>query len=74
MKTVNYFEVVLSTYHDSVVARIRFTADGAIHESALYSIPEINNIITLWSMGELLGGFAIGYNLASDYSFQMVEI
>lgn len=74
MKTVHYFEIVLSTYHDSVVARIRFTADGAIHDSVLYSIPEINNIITLWRMGELLGGFAIGYNLASDYSFQMVEI
>ena len=74
MKTVNYFEVVLSTYHDTVVARIRFTADGAVHESALYSIPEINNIITLWCMGELCGSFAIGYNLASDYSFQMVTI
>ncbi len=74
MKTVNYFEVVLSAYHDDVVARIRFTADGAVHESALYSIPEINNIITLWRMGELLGSFAMGYNLASNYSFQMVTI
>lgn len=74
MKSVYYFEVILSTYHDSVVARIRFTADGAIHESALYSIPEINNIITLWRMGELCGSFAMGYDLASDYSFQMVEI
>lgn len=74
METVNYFEVVLSTYHDSVVARIRFTAGGAVHESALYSIPAINNIITLWCMGELRGSFAVGYNLASNYSFQMVTI
>ena len=74
MKTVNYFEVVLSTYHDSVLARIRFTANGAVHESALYSIPEINSIITLWRMGELCGSFAMGYNLASNYSFQMVTI
>ena len=74
MKTVHYFEIVLSTYHDSVVARIRFTADGAVHESALYSIPEINNLITLWRMGEMCGSFAVGYNIASNYSFQMVEI
>lgn len=72
MKMVCYFEVVLSTYHDSVVARIRFTADGAVHESALYSIPEINNIITLWRTGELCESFAMGYNLAWYYSFQMV--
>ena len=74
MKTISYFEVVLSAYHDDVVARIRFTADGAVHESALYSIPAINNIITLWRMGELCGSFAMGYNLASNYSFQMVTI
>lgn len=74
MKTINYFEVVLSTYHDSVVARIQFTADGVVHESALYSIPEINNIVTLWRMGEMRGSFAVGYNLASNYSFQMVTI
>lgn len=73
MKTVNYYEIVIKTYHNDIVARIRFTADNEVHETALYSLPEINNILTLWRMAELQGSFAIGYKLADNANFQFVE-
>lgn len=68
MKIIRHFEIVLSTYHNEIVGRIRTDSE----ESALYSMPEINNIIALWRMGELYGSFGIGSELASDSTFAIV--
>ncbi len=73
MKTVRYIEIVLSPYHYAIVGRIRFEDEGELIESSLYSIGEINNILALWRDNALQGSFAIGYTLAKDYSFQIVE-
>lgn len=69
---VNYIEIVISTYHGDINARIRYTINNQLHESALYSLREINNIIVLWRMGELSGSFAIGHTLVKDFQFQLV--
>lgn len=73
MKTVHYIEIILSLYHGDIVGRIRFLDDGDLIESSLYSIGELNNILMLWRDNMLKGSFALGYNLAKDYSFQIVE-
>ncbi len=62
MKTVHSFTIKTSLYHDQIVGRI--VADG--EESALYSLPELANIITLMKMGGLMGGFFIGKVLADN--------
>ena len=69
MKTViTYFEIELSKYHDDICARIQYLNPKTqeIEQSALYSVNEINNIVTLWKEDELLGGFGIGTVLAKD--------
>ena len=62
---VNQYTIKLQTYYDSIVGRLCFTRDdGTIEESALYSIPELNNMVDLWRMDQFLGSFAIGARLS----------
>ncbi|OXE36920.1 MAG: hypothetical protein CGW95_04870 [Phenylobacterium zucineum] len=70
-KEVEYFEIEISTYHGEPVGRIQFHNNGELEQSSLYSMNEINNIIQLWRMDELMGGFAIGTKLADKYHFQI---
>jgi hypothetical protein len=75
MFSVNYYELVLSTYHDTPQCSVRFTnASGAIEQSALYRPAEMTNILHLWRMGELLGSFAIGTQLAPGATFILCEV
>lgn len=75
MKNVTYYEIVIKTYHGEPVGRIRFSAGcmNNIEESALYSIPELNNILTIWRAGDSLGSFGIDYTLSPDATFQLVQ-
>lgn len=73
MATVNYFEVVLKTYHDDIVARIRYLIDGELIESGLYSVGEINNIIEFWKQDALCGSFALGHKLSKRFTYQLVQ-
>lgn len=73
MTEIDYFEIEVSKYHDDIVARIQFVNNGEVEQSSLYSINELNNIITLWAMGELLGSFAIGTKLAKQFKFQIFQ-
>lgn len=64
---VQEYTIELQTYHDEIIGRVCFTReDGTREESALYSVGELNNIVACWRMGELLGSFAIGAELAKD--------
>jgi hypothetical protein len=62
MKTVHSFTIKTSLYHAQMIGRI--VADG--EESALYSLPELANIIKLMKMGGLMGSFFIGKVLAHN--------
>lgn len=66
MKTVDYYEIELSTYHDEIVGSIQYECNGEVVRSQRYSVAEINNILALWRMGELTGSFGIGTVLAED--------
>ncbi len=67
MFTVREYSIILSNYHDEIVARVSFVnAAGEIEESNLYSPGEINNLIALWQMDALLGSFGIGTRLAEN--------
>lgn len=74
MKIINKLFLQFSTYHDSIVCRIVFTNPNTnkIEESSLYSLSEINNIISVWKSGELLGSFAIGCNLADNIIIELM--
>ena len=63
---VNYIEIVISKYHDDIVARIRYEIEKEIFESALYSISEVNNILALWRDGSLCGSFGLGHKVAKE--------
>lgn len=69
---VNYLEIVIKVYHGEPWACLRYTLNNEVHESALYSLQEINNIIALWRMGKLQGSFTTGHELAKDFQFQIV--
>ena len=70
---INYFEIVLNSYHGEIVGRIRYTADSEVCESGLYSLMELNSIIILWKNNNLLGSFAMGHQLSPDFTFQLVH-
>lgn len=73
--TVYKVFIQLSTYHDSIVGRIVYTNpdNDRLEESSLYSLSEINNIITLWKMNKLCGSFAIGHSLADNASIELMQ-
>lgn len=75
MHKVNKIFIQLSTYHDSIVSRIVFInpSTNKTEESGLYSISEMNNIITCWKLGELLGSFAIGCILVDNAQIELIE-
>lgn len=73
MDIIRYYEIVLSTYHNETVGRLRFERNGVLEESSLYSIRELNNLISLFEAGELFGSFAIGAKLEKGASFQLVH-
>jgi hypothetical protein len=72
-KVIDYYEIVLGIHHKDIVGRVRYAVDSVAYESNLYSIPELNNLLTLWRMGELCGSFGIGHKLAKDAAFQIME-
>lgn len=72
MLKINKCFVQLSNYHDSIVGRVVVYIDNKKEESNLYSLSELNNIITLWKMGELMGSFAIGTILADNASIELM--
>lgn len=69
---INYYEIVISTYHGEHVGRLRYLGEDGIVESALYSIPKLNNLLVLWRADELAGSFGIRAKLAPDARFQIV--
>lgn len=73
MQEIDYFEIVVSRYHDEIVARIQFANGDKLEQSALYSLAEINNILMLWKMGELMGSFAMNCKLSEKFRFQIFE-
>ena len=73
MIILKHYEIILKRYHNETVARVAYTCNGEFHESQLYSISEINNIIRLWQMGELSGSFGINTILTKDASFQIID-
>lgn len=75
MKTIQYYEIVMSVYHGTPVGRIRFynPVTDEIEESGLYTPAELSNIIMLWKQGKLLGSFGVGTILASDAEYILCE-
>lgn len=73
MKTVTYYEIVCSTYHNQPVLRLRYEVDGADYESSLYPAEELNEILHHWREGTLLGSFGVGTVLAEDAHFQLTS-
>lgn len=64
---IREYTIQLQTYHDEIIGRLCFNhPDTGLQESALYSIPELNNIVALWQDDALLGSFGIGTVLARD--------
>lgn len=67
MHMIREYTLQFQTYHDEIVGRICFNdTQGQLQESALYSLPELQNIVSLWKGDQLLGSFGIGAQLASD--------
>ncbi|MBS4041669.1 MAG: hypothetical protein KGZ81_13860 [Flavobacteriales bacterium] len=67
MHIVKKLEIELSTYHGEIVGRVWYVKnDQSVDCSNLYSLPELNNIVSLFKMGELMGSFGIGHKLAND--------
>lgn len=71
MDIIRYYEIVIKTYHGEPVGRLRFERNGTPEESALYSIPELNNLILLLEQGAGLGSFAIGCQLEKGARFTL---
>lgn len=75
MKTIHYYEIVMSVYHGTPVGRIRFFNPNIedIDESGLNTPNELSNILCLWKQGELLGSFGMDTILAPDATFIICE-
>lgn len=71
MKTIDYYEIEIGTYHGEPVGRLQYHNQGVLDCSNLYTMQELNNILMLWRMGELKGSFAIGSKLADNAAFQI---
>ena len=73
MKVTEY-TIQLQTYHDEIVARLQYVdANGALQESELYSLAEIQLIIALWQYDALQGSFGIGSRLSHTARFLLVQ-
>ena len=75
MKIIREYEIQLSLYHNEIVGRLAYrdAATGEGGASALYSLDELNNVLSIWRSGVLSGSFAIGTYLAQNASFRMVQ-
>lgn len=73
MIQIDYFEIEFSNHHGQIMGSIQFDNMGTIERSNLYSINELNQILTHWKNGTLMGSFAIGTRLAKRYSFQIFQ-
>lgn len=73
MKEIDYLEIIVSRFHDEIVARIQFANGDKLEQSPLCSLAEINNILTLWKMGELIASFAMNCKLSEKFRFQIFE-
>jgi hypothetical protein len=62
---VRAYTIELMIYHDEIIGRLVYSIEEKPESSALYSLPELQNIISLWKLDELQGSFAIGTVLAS---------
>jgi len=71
MSTVVYYEIVVKLYHDEIIGRLRYVMHGELQESALYSLPELNNLLVLWRHNELSGTFGV-HPLSPTATFQIV--
>jgi hypothetical protein len=71
---VREYTILLSMYHDEIVARIRFRLPGeSTQDSQTMSLREVPNLLALWRMNALLGSFAIGTVLAHDATFTIEQ-
>jgi hypothetical protein len=74
MQTVRHYWIECQTYHNEIVARIQYRDENnQLQESALYSLPEIGNILELWKQNELLGPFGIGSVLSDSAVFTITQ-
>lgn len=73
MDVIRYYEIVIGSYNDIPMGRIRFTRNGEIEESAWYTIDLVNEILQHWKSGDLLGSFAIGTRLEVGAELQLVR-
>lgn len=71
--SIEYYEIVCSTYHSKAFLRLRFEHNGEMQESALYSPGQCQEIISLWKSGGLCGSFGIGTKLSETARFQLCE-
>jgi len=71
MDVIRYYEIVTKVYHGEPVCRLRFERNGSIEETQLYTPSEINNIISLWQQGALMGSFGIGSILEKGAGFTL---
>lgn len=63
---INYINFTVKIYHDEISAKVGYHLNGDYHESQLYSLVEIGNLIALWKAGKLLGSFAVDTILADN--------
>lgn len=74
MHEIDYYEIEFKNYHGQIMGRIRFVnKENKKEESNLYSISELNQILTNWKTGKLLGSFAIGTKLSKNHNFQIFQ-
>lgn len=72
MKIIREYEVIVSLYHDEIVAKLRFyEAERGTETSQIISLPEVHNTLELWRAGALLGSFGIGTRLSESATFTM---
>jgi len=73
---LGYYEIVFYSRFANQYGRIRFlkTEDKeSIEESQLYTVPELNEILSAWKREELMGSFGIGYKITGNTSFQLIQ-
>ena len=70
---INYYEIVIKQVNGQVCGRIRFQSCDVVHESELYSIPELSEVILNWRHNQLKGSFAVGYTLAAGHAYHLVQ-
>ncbi len=70
---INYYEIVVKLVDGQLVGRLRFGTTTGVHESNLYTIPELSQLILDWRHNQLQGSFAAGYTLAKDHAYHLVQ-